>query len=133
MREFKLRAWDKNRKHMFKIFDSTTAQNWFIPMCIKSSEIMQYTGLKDKNGKEIYEGDIIKHSIDNFLRVVEYSEYEASYRLRGMPGEKYIDIHTMASPKKIHPESLYLNSTYINSMKDCEVEVIGNIYENTDL
>lgn len=71
-REIKFRAWHKDLKKMFKIGQITLEKGtWnfepndrdFIGMSIPfqpSFVLMQYTGLHDKNGKEIYEGDIVK-------------------------------------------------------------------------
>ena len=60
MREIKFRAWDKWRNKMIQPNDGDfigwhAMKNW--RDCL---EVMQFTGLKDKNGKEIYEGDIVE-------------------------------------------------------------------------
>ena len=74
MREIKFRAWDKIKKVMF--IPRTISQS--PPFCVFDNEnfrldlpddceLMQYTGLKDKNGdKDIYEGDIIEMRHDDF-------------------------------------------------------------------
>ena len=88
----------------------------------------QYTGIKDKNGKEIYEGDIIK-SVSELIKiatgkrtgkfatkiaVVKWVEYRAGFR--------YIDSKTKS-------ESLAFDKSHIAKF----FEVIGNIYENPEL
>ena len=74
------------------------------------AELMQYIGLKDKNGKEIYEGDIVRFWFvgDEFIRLVEWSVPQAGF-VAGFS----VDLG------KVDGTSA--------------VEVIGNIYENPEL
>ena len=69
VREIKFRAWDKENKVMIYpkgiLFDGRVVNfNCGILEPFEEYELMQFTGLYDKNGKEIYEGDIIKYSFD---------------------------------------------------------------------
>lgn len=128
MREIKFRAWiftgfDEGIKPFMANVDHIKFENyaictdednneWFIE---KECNLMQYTGLKDKNKKEIYEGDIVivtyKYSLSNpkptHKGVIVWSDENACFDI------KYVYNAEGFSTK--------------------EFEVIGNIYENPEL
>ena len=83
MREIKFRAWDMKDKKMFTGFsfkDIYSGQGEMNVNCYNRSEfhswddmeIMQFTGLVDNNGKEIYEGDIVRYGKMKTVYVVEW-------------------------------------------------------------
>ena len=88
---------------------------------------MQYTGLKDKNGKDIYEGDIVHISKDGQVWSVEYDELSA----------RFIVYNQLNSNRDFNFDykQTYVNCpiVVVHSTKAFYPEVIGNIYENPEL
>ena len=121
MREIKFRAWDKLNKEMFdveiinfqerRVYKDTVSYRKF-----EDIELMQYTGLKDKNGKEIESGDILKTDFDDVYSIKFNNIY-------GFCAIKE-DIRLWFTEEGLEYE---LRETL------SKTEVIGNIYENKDL
>jgi uncharacterized phage protein (TIGR01671 family) len=133
MREIKFRAWDKNNKAMCKvkkilsfdgmmhlILDNPNADFWGNNYGANTGwvELMQYTGLHDSNGKEIYEGDIVCFQTfapntdwDDGIMIwvksaVEWSDSLFAWVVKGQ------------------------SNNSLNSIIKTGIEVIGNIYES---
>jgi uncharacterized phage protein (TIGR01671 family) len=128
MRDIKFRAWDKECRNwiyadpVYGFFPSIhieyeTGKN----LDDHYGTIQQFTGLTDKNGKEIYEGDIVKH------RILNHPHDGILYGLQ----ETFMD-----DPRQVTFEFggfTPLQGWTHEALKDMQWEVIGNIYENPEL
>jgi uncharacterized phage protein (TIGR01671 family) len=109
MREIKFRAWHKNNNSMCKnVTTDLLGRNYL--------EFMQYTGLKDKSDKEIYEGDIVLG--------LKYLKAKVVYGFCGFELH-WIDGNT-DKVRRRKSEEMFHNTSIV-------FEVIGNIYENPEL
>ena len=121
----KYRAWSKDKEILEEVvsidfWSENTVTEYFRERDFEDVILLQSTGLKDKNGKEIFEGDILKvaNNDSSWFEVVKYDHDKAMF------------ISKEVNLKYEVPETpLYdLFSPYL-----FKVEVIGNIWENRDL
>lgn len=142
MRIIKFRAWDKSIKKMIfpKLWDSSMPSNWE-----HWYELQQFTELLDKNGKEIYEGDIMKV---NFIHASWwfYSNPKPTGRDGYASSKGICSVDFIGRATKIHfPEKDFWFERYEDLVEKIEnyhlykvvdyknCEVIGNIFETPEL
>lgn len=142
-REIKFRAWDELEKRMWTLDDAgedsgDDSIQYFsengslefgrleyydtglgINSHFEKFPLMQYTGLKDKNGKEIYEGDIVEYNDFNSLRTGGHTEDKI------IVGKVVFSCGMWMVEAKNCGHDLYEGL-----VNDEELEIIGNIYDN---
>jgi len=124
----KFRAWDKRKQlmrevavlHFNKNGNVSGIEYWKTPYDLQSIHanyinVMQSTGMEDKNGVEIYEGDIVLFTIEDGFDYVY-----------GKPGRINLSLQWGAGVRAISSGNYPLR-------KCREVRIIGNIYENPEL
>ena len=137
MKEIKFRVWDKETNKMyfqlnespcFGLFEGDRAASIEDVFFYEKQrfELMQYAGLKDKNGKEIYDGDVVKNSRcgSNRLMHVKWTDAIEEVSISGCEW-------TRQNPGFVF-ENISKGMTYV-FIANKDLEVIGNIYENPEL
>jgi uncharacterized phage protein (TIGR01671 family) len=132
MRDIKFRAWDKQYSKMHPVtrlgfrqyednvshvcIDNPSGLGLF-EFVIDQVELMQYTGLKDKNGIEVYEGDVAEYRDDsNTLQtgIVVYSQIACGFYIEAFGGDDE-------------------GNQDIQLHRDYDIKIIGNVHENHEL
>lgn len=141
MREIKFRAWDKLNKEMINIEsinfqERRVYRNDVSYRNFNDTELMQYTGLRDMKGKEIYVGDVVKliytgieistdrlEVLKRFVGIIKYENgiFKIVRTEKSVIESKYFEIEQ----KKVSEIFIY--------SKIYDLEVVGNIYENPEL
>lgn len=124
MREIKFRVWDGYKMHYPPVVEiGVCGVNGLTSASFQSENggyttsayVMQFTGLHDKNGKEIYEGDVVRHP-DGSVFCVVWSSSDCAFRAWYPTDPKYI-----------------MSSIMLQIGKKGLAIVIGNIHDNPEL
>jgi uncharacterized phage protein (TIGR01671 family) len=121
-REIKFRAWNNSLKQMtssINLYDPIYNFDW---LGLYDFPIMQYTGVKDRNGKEVYEGDIVNIHLPNEQIITAEIVWEYCCTVLRM--DKRADIAFTEAEKECQGRQIPFQEI---------LEVIGNIHENPDL
>lgn len=138
MREIKFRAWHLDHLGTYSMHDSEQVMS-SLKQYLGDSKVMQFTGLKDKDGVDIYEGDIVEYSnkLDHHAEfshvfVIEFGEQDLGHNsYQQTIGWNATRICQFGKPSRM--DSGRLSHGVLDLFGCHNVKVIGNIYENPEL
>jgi uncharacterized phage protein (TIGR01671 family) len=131
MREIKFRAWHKTEKKMYRVLSLVFGQREqtatlvrhegpYVTCHLDEIELMQYIGFMDKNGKEVYEGDILQEIFMD--KPLEWPLWQVVFK------DAAFVIYALEPANEEDPFLIFLDDG-----KLAELTVFGNIYENPEL
>ena len=134
-REIKFRAWSPSNKTMGNPFNlndelltnhlADNTDRW-----LGDTIFMQFTGLLDKNGMEVYEGDIVEGGFEKHRGLIKFGNYANPFGTDQWTGYQCFYIEW----DKEHSDMTRGDTNYwLSDSMDTAAVVIGNIYENPDL
>jgi hypothetical protein len=139
MREIKFRAWHPTGKEMVYFNPKDLVRDMYQSRALaqlmldKSKFLMQFTGLKDKNGIELYDGDVVEASYDRVMQIVWCESYKNSdgHSISRTYFARW-ELKTLIDPHAC--VEICVNSPMNDFFyPEIVVKLIGNIYENPEL
>ena len=127
-REIKFKFWNPTDKEWISnAMIEIDSKNGFFHLIGEEFIVCQFTGLKDKNGKEIYEGDIVISDVYVYIT----DDFQGYVEKKLVVNYEFIDPYNQIPVLKFM--EIYNNGDRCFYNKGRYVEVIGNIYENKEL
>lgn len=150
--DIEFRAWDEQAKAMHKDFQfirsGAEGNDWIVftsdrqpldskphpfenPYFQQQLKVMQYTGLKDKNGKKIFEGDLLRFPAQTKWEEENYTAYEVFFHDGDMAGGEGIGYRMCRCHHHGNIAGSYIHSFLPKFVSD--MVIAGNIHENPEL
>ena len=133
MREIKFRQWDSIKRRMYENIGITGPGSWcgFPYVTWEKYPIMQFTSLHDRNGKEIFEGDILQIETENHQIINVVCKFGIARRI--MSNGCVVDIPSFYLERGDGLKSFPIVYNW-QGKHDLEImKIIGNIHENSEL